>query len=64
MKKQLKRMLFLTTVATMTMVPMMVANAGEWKQDAGGWKVENPDGSNLINEWYQDADGSWYGSRS
>ncbi len=36
MKKQLKRMLFLTTVATMTMVPMMVANAGEWKQDAGG----------------------------
>ncbi len=61
MKKQLKRMLFLTTVATMTMVPMMVANAGEWKQDAGGgWKVENPDGSNLVNEWYQDADGSWY----
>ncbi len=42
MKKQLKRMLFLTTVATMTMVPMMVANAGEWKQDAGGGEGREP----------------------
>lgn len=32
-----------------------------WKQDAMGWRVENPDGSYLISTWYQSpASGLWY----
>ena len=32
-----------------------------WKQDAKGWWVERPDGSYLVNEWFQSpASGLWY----
>ena len=32
-----------------------------WKQDGKGWWVERPDGSYLVNEWYQSpASGLWY----
>lgn len=32
-----------------------------WKQDAVGWWLENPDGSYLVNAWYQSPEsGLWY----
>ncbi|NBH35884.1 hypothetical protein D3Z58_20645 [Clostridiaceae bacterium] len=32
-----------------------------WKQDSKGWWVERPDGSYLVNEWYQSPEsGLWY----
>jgi len=32
-----------------------------WKQDAKGWWVERPDGSYLVNEWFQSpSSGLWY----
>lgn len=40
-----------------------VVNSGEpvWKQDAVGWWLENPDGSYLMNTWYQSSsNGLWY----
>ena len=37
------------------------ASAPVWKQDGNGWWIENPDGSYLINQWYQSpASGLWY----
>lgn len=38
-----------------------IPTTSSWKQDAMGWKVENPDGSYLISAWYQSpASGLWY----
>ena len=32
-----------------------------WKQDDNGWWIENPDGSYLMNQWYQSPEsGLWY----
>lgn len=32
-----------------------------WKQDALGWKVQNSDGTFLVNSWYQSPEsGMWY----
>lgn len=42
-------------------VTATVAGTPAWKQDAIGWRVENSDGSYLINSWYQSPDsGLWY----
>lgn len=32
-----------------------------WQQDAFGWRVLNPDGSYVVNSWYQSPEsGMWY----
>ena len=32
-----------------------------WKEDSQGWKLENPDGSYVVNAWYQSPEsGLWY----
>ena len=32
-----------------------------WKEDSTGWKLENPDGSYVMNAWYQSPEsGLWY----
>lgn len=36
-----------------------VQSAPAWRQDAKGWWVQRPDGSYLVNEWYQ-SNGLWY----
>jgi hypothetical protein len=36
-------------------------SAPVWKQDGKGWWIENPDGSYLMNQWYQSPEsGLWY----
>ena len=36
-------------------------SAPAWKQDGKGWWIENPDGSYLMNQWYQSPEsGLWY----
>lgn len=39
--------------------PAPVQGAPAWRQDAKGWWVQRPDGSYLVNEWYQ-SNGLWY----
>lgn len=31
-----------------------------WTQDSKGWRIQNSEGSSLMNAWYQDTDGKWY----
>jgi len=41
--------------------PATTPSASTWKQDAKGWWVEKPDGSYMVNEWYQSpSNGLWY----
>ncbi len=38
-----------------------VQSVPTWKQDNKGWWIERPDGSYLVNEWYQSPEsGLWY----
>ena len=42
-------------------VPAAQNSVLSWKQDSRGWWIANPDGSYLINQWYQSpASGLWY----
>ncbi len=34
--------------------------AAGWSQDDKGWRVQNADGSWMMDEWYRDDDGKWY----
>lgn len=44
-----------------TPVASQAASAPVWKQDGNGWWIENPDGSYLMNQWYQSPEsGLWY----
>lgn len=35
-------------------------SAASWLQDSNGWRIQNADGSYLLNAWYQNTDGKWY----
>lgn len=37
----------------------MISYAGEWQQDATGWRYQNDNGAYQTG-WYQDVDGNWY----
>lgn len=37
----------------------MTSYAGQWEQDAVGWRYQNDDGTYKIG-WHQDVDGKWY----
>jgi hypothetical protein len=42
-------------------VASQAGSAPVWKQDGKGWWIENPDGSYLMNQWYQSPEsGLWY----
>ncbi len=42
-------------------VPPMPWVTPGWQQDAFGWRVLNPDGSYVVNSWYQSPEsGMWY----
>lgn len=61
MKRQLKTVVALTAAVAMTMASVMTASAATWKEDSKGWRVENEDGTYLVNQWYQSpASGLWY----
>ncbi len=55
--KKLK--LLITTVALSTLVSL-TAYAGEWKQDATGWRYQNDDNSYTTSNWFQDTNQKWY----
>lgn len=60
MKRQVKkRVLILSLIAGLSIIGSLSAYAGEWLQDEVGWKYENDDSSNTVNNW-QKINDRWY----
>lgn len=54
-----KKILAIFSIITLSIMLPFSSFAGEWKQENGGWKYQNDDGSFMKGSWQQ-INNSWY----